>query len=131
MASQLDPQVNVIYLGVLDASATPVRKVFVAPCVCTVMAVSLVNGTGISKNGTNKGTYTVKNGANIVATKSTSVDAIVADVVWPLTMTATTAYKLLAAGDVLILDVAEGGTPGTGDLDAEAVLSVEWVPGSC
>ena len=129
MASRLDPQVNVVHLGVLDASATPVRKIFVAPCVCSILGVSLVNGAGIVKHGTNYGTYTVTNGATTVASKATSVTAITADVAWALTMSTTKANTVLAAGDVLIFAPTESGTPGGGDLDAEAVVAVSWVQG--
>jgi len=135
MAKDFEPMVNVTHIGAVDVSAAVHRNIFVAPCACVLKRVAIINGTAKAKHADNNLTATVKNlgsagtGTTTVATQTSGSVAISADIPWELTLSTTLANLELADGDVLQLQCAEGAA-GQGDLDAEAAVIVEWVPGN-
>lgn len=140
MAKDFEPMVNVTHIGTVDVSAAVHRNIFIAPCACVLKRVAIINGTAKAKDKDNNLTATVKNlgsagtGTTTVATQSTDSDvtgsvAISADIPWELKLSTTLANLELADGDVLQLQFTEGAA-GAGDLDAEAAVIVEWVPGN-
>lgn len=133
---ETEPVVAIAVVGAMDASASPERRIFVAPCACRVVGIDLVDSTAKAAHADNKGTYAVKNkgaagdGTTVVATRTTVTgNSIVANVAFPLTLSTTKSVLNLAAGTVLTVTATEAGTATSGDL-VDAIFAVRYVPGS-
>ena len=124
--SQTAVQQATIYMGTVDASATPLAF-WRAPCQCLIESIHLLTSSAIAADAANIHTSTVTNrgvaaaGSDVVATQTTDSDvagsaAIVAKTPWALVMSSTLANREVAAGEVLEIAPTEGGTATSGDL---------------
>jgi hypothetical protein len=79
-----------------------------------IKSAYLVNGAGIAQSDTDKAVVTLKNGSTVIATHSTAVTsgtgALTANVPAAMTLSATEADLLVAAGTWLKVGYDESGT---------------------
>ena len=137
MSLDIEPRVSVVRIGVMDASAGPEQAIFVAPCRCRIIGISLVDNTAKTAHADNKVITTVYNkgaagdGTTVVASRTgdtPTTDDIAAFVPWPLDLSTTIANLELPAGRVLTAKVTEAGTAASGDL-VDAVWVVTYAEG--
>lgn len=137
MSLDIEPRVSVVRIGAMDASGAPEKTIFVAPCRCRILGVSLIDNTAKTAHADNKMITAVYNkgaagdGTTVVASRTgdtPTTDDIVAFVPWPLDLSTTIANLELAAGRVLTAKVTEAGTETSGDL-VDAVWEVTFAEG--
>jgi len=115
-------------IGTVAASGSPTIPVFVAPCRCQVLGVTLINGATVAAHTQNYTSVEIKNvgasgSGNVVlgsiTTTQTGLTALVEREV-PLTGEPT-----LSRGDVVAATVTKAGTGA--DL-TNACIVIEWAP---
>lgn len=126
------PRTVTAVIGDVDASETPTRSIFVAPCDCVIEGVGLVCGSAVALHTTNSANVAVTKGTATLASLSTKIgeanaNAIATDTYEPLTLASTESLLELEAGDVLNVTFTET-TATAGDL-TRASMIVRWVPG--
>jgi hypothetical protein len=119
MGLDIMPLSSCTYLGAMTGSNSTELPVFVAETACRIVAVDLVDITGVTGHTANYGTATLTNkgtaatGTDVVATRSTNVattNDITADKPWALTLSSTQANLEVGAGECLTFSWTEAGT---------------------
>ncbi len=136
MGLDIMPNTSVVYLGAFTGSSATEYPVFVAEVACRIVAVDLVDITGVTAHADNYGVATLTNkgttgsGATSVAARNTdtaSTDDIDSFAAWALTMSTTEASREVAAGEALAFKWSEAGT---GQDLAGAALAIHYAIGS-
>jgi len=119
MGLDIMPLSSCTYLGAMTGSASTELPVFVAETACRIVAVDLVDITGVTAHTANYGTATLTNkgtaasGTDVVATRATNVattSTITANKPWALTLSSTQANLEVGAGECLCFSWTEAGT---------------------
>ena len=112
MGLDIMPLSSCTYLGAMTGSNSTELPVFVAETACRIVAVDLVDITGVTAHTANYGTATLTNkgtagsGTDVVATRATNVattSTITAKKPWALTLSSTQANLEVGAGECLTL----------------------------
>ena len=136
MGLDIQPNTSVCYLGAFTGSTGTELPCFVPEVAVRIVAIYLIDITGVTANGTNYGTATVTNkgttgsGTASVAsraTDTTSTDDIDSFASWAITLSTTQANLEIAAGEALAFKWTEAGTGQ--DLGGAAV-AVHYAIGS-
>ena len=119
MGLDIMPLSSCTYLGAMTGSNSTELPVFVAETACRIVAVDLVDITGVTAHTANYGTATLTNkgtaasGTDVVATRATNVattSTITANKPWALTLSSTQANLEVGAGECLCFSWTEAGT---------------------
>lgn len=119
MGLDIMPLSSCTYLGAMTGSNSTELPVFVAETACRIVAVDLVDITGVTAHADNYGTATLTNkgtagsGSDVVAVRATdtaTTDNIAADTPWPLVLSSTQANLEVGAGECLTFSWTEAGT---------------------
>ena len=119
MGLDIMPLSSCTYLGAMTGSDSTELPVFVAETACRIVAVDLVDITGVTAHADNYGTATLTNkgtagsGTDVVATRATNVattSTITANKPWALTLSSTQANLEVGAGECLTFSWTEAGT---------------------
>jgi len=119
MGLDIMPLSSCTYLGAMTGSNSTELPVFVAETACRIVAVDLVDITGVTAHAENYGTATLTNkgtagsGTDVVAVRATNVattSTITANKPWALTLSSTQANLEVGAGECLTFSWTEAGT---------------------
>ena len=136
MGLDIQPQTAVAYLGDFTGSTGTELPCFAAEVACRIVAIDLLDITGVTAHASNYGTATVENkgttgsGTTSVAARSTdtvSTDDIDTFAAWAITLSTTEANLEIAAGESLSFAWTEAGTGQ--DLGGAAIV-IHYAVGS-
>ena len=130
------PLSSATYLGAFTGSNSTELPVFVAETACRIVAVDLVDITGVTAHTANYGIATLTNkgtagsGSDVVAVRATdtpTTDNIAANTPWALVLSTTQANLEVGAGECLCFSWTEAGT---GQDLAGALLVIHYAVGT-
>jgi len=88
-------------------------QVWVAPAAGRIVGAGIIQKGTVTANDTNYGTYSIKNGATVMAaasTTTTDLGSLTKDIAYPLTLSATPANLTFEAGDAISVAITKTGT---------------------
>jgi len=112
---------------IADAAAgtAVTQAVWQVPKPAELKALKIWVSANVTANATDYATISVKKGTTTIASRATSAEGLTANTPVSLTLPAD-ANKFLAAGDMLILDIAHSGL-GAAINGLTLQLSLEWL----
>ena len=119
MGLDIMPLTQVTHLGAMVGSTGTELPCFVAEVACRIVAVELVDITGVTAHGTNSGTATVTNkgttGSGTTSVAARATDTVTTDIItafkpWTVTVSTTEASREVAAGESLAFKWTEAGS---------------------